>query len=188
MSAWHSRAMMSVSMLVGTIALSPLPPSSVCSLQKGRGMLSRKKLPDSDLLLKLRLTSTREELNHLHILLIWHQWTVALVAAIIKEVYMTFPLPTIVAEAPTRALLFSQHLQSSTFPPPLASKLPTLGWKPNCICLSFTAKLTCLCLCCVALGVGYLHPSSLPPPPSHLFSSPPCCLSVSWLVTSLNLL
>ena len=35
-----------------------------------------------------------------------------------------------------------------------------LSWveSQNHSCLSFTAKLACLCLCCVALGVGYLHP------------------------------
>lgn len=35
-----------------------------------------------------------------------------------------------------------------------------LSWveSQNHSCLSFTAKLTCLCLCCVALGVGYLQP------------------------------
>lgn len=82
--------------------------------------------------LKLRLTSTREELNHLHILLISHQWTVALVAAIIKEVCMTFSLPIIMAEAPSRALLSpSQLLQSSTLPPPLASKLTHVRLKAN---------------------------------------------------------
>lgn len=120
MSACYSRAIMSVSMLVGSSALSPLH-SAACPLQKGRRVLSRKKLPHSDLLFEAQLTSTREELNHLHILLISHQWTIALVAAIIKEVCMTFSLPTTMAEAPPRAPL-SQHLQSSTLPPPLASK------------------------------------------------------------------
>lgn len=91
--------------------------------------------------------------------------------------------PLVVA-APCPRWCPSLRTSTLTLPPFCCPSLQSLVWSGSQSrpCSSFTAQLRCLSALCYPWG-GYLHHPCL----SRLLSSVPWCLSVSELVTSLNL-